>query len=126
MSQLTNARQAEELIAQLLAHQRWQILARNWRRRGCELDIVALHMGTLAIVEVKYRRRYLRYAADISTMIHQKKISALRRGALLYLGENSLAALHTIRLDLAVVSPSKEKAKEHLPHIRYYANVVPL
>jgi len=47
----------EDLVAQWLQSQRWQILHRRWRCRWGELDIVAHHTSTsiLAFVEVKTR-----------------------------------------------------------------------
>ncbi len=45
----------EAHVAALLEERGWSILARNWRGRGGELDIVALRDGQLRMVEVKQR-----------------------------------------------------------------------
>jgi putative endonuclease len=121
----SHAAYAEDLITYFLQQTHWEILARNWRRRGCELDIIARQGDLLAIVEVKYRARFLPYAADLSLLISRQKTSALRRGALLFLGENPQSLVQCVRVDLAVVSPSRA-GKEQLPNIRYYDNVVSL
>lgn len=44
---------AEDICARRLARRGWQILARNWRIRAGELDLIARTGGTLVIVEVK-------------------------------------------------------------------------
>lgn len=46
----------EEAVAAWLKRSGWRILARNWRCRNGELDIVALDGDALVAVEVKVRR----------------------------------------------------------------------
>ena len=46
---------AETFVCGVLRETGWQILARNWKGGGAELDIVALCDGVLRIVEVKAR-----------------------------------------------------------------------
>ncbi len=48
-------RQAEERAAAYLERHGFAILARNWRTRWCELDLVARRGEVIHIVEVKYR-----------------------------------------------------------------------
>lgn len=48
-------RLAEDRAAAHLTGQGWQILARNWRRRGGELDLIARDGATLVFVEVRSR-----------------------------------------------------------------------
>ncbi|WP_446424725.1 YraN family protein [Mailhella sp.] len=45
----------EDAAAELLGRMGWTILARNWRSRHLELDIVAEERGVLVFVEVKTR-----------------------------------------------------------------------
>ncbi|MSQ89752.1 MAG: YraN family protein, partial [Betaproteobacteria bacterium] len=47
---------AEELCAELLRKSGLKVLARNWRCRHGEIDLVAEDRGTLVFVEVRYRR----------------------------------------------------------------------
>ncbi len=47
---------AEEYCVRQLRRQGWLVLARNWRIRSGELDIVALDGPVLVIVEVKAHR----------------------------------------------------------------------
>ncbi len=46
---------AETFVSERLRQDGWDILARNWRGGGGELDVVALKAGVLRIVEVKAR-----------------------------------------------------------------------
>ncbi len=47
---------AEQRVLRLLRLQGWQLLARNWRCRWGELDLVLHKPGRLLLVEVKGRR----------------------------------------------------------------------
>lgn len=47
--------QGEDLAAHWLQQQGYRIVARNWRAKQLELDIIARHGGTLVFVEVKTR-----------------------------------------------------------------------
>ncbi|MCS7051459.1 MAG: YraN family protein [Thermomicrobium sp.] len=56
MSRSTVGATGEAAVARWLAGMGWSIVARNWRCRQGELDIVALDGGVLVAVEVKVRR----------------------------------------------------------------------
>ena len=47
---------AEELCAELMRAAGLRVLARNWRCRHGEIDLVAEEGGTLVFAEVRYRR----------------------------------------------------------------------
>lgn len=47
--------EAESLVVEALVGQGWQLLARNWRGGGGELDAVVQRSGELRFVEVKLR-----------------------------------------------------------------------
>ncbi len=95
-------RRGENWVANLVESRGWTVLARNWRRRGVELDIVALRTGDLIILEVKTRRDS-RALEDPHRVLSWGKRKAFIRGAHLYLShEQDLAAL-SIRLYLAVL-----------------------
>jgi len=47
---------AEQVAAQYLERQGYTILDQNWRRRTCEIDLVAKKGTTIHLVEVKYRQ----------------------------------------------------------------------
>ena len=46
-------RDGENRVASDLASRGWKILARNWRTRRGEIDIIALESDTLVFIEVK-------------------------------------------------------------------------
>ena len=48
-------RRAETVAAEFLIRHGYTVLARNWRCRYCEIDIVASKNQSLSFVEVKYR-----------------------------------------------------------------------
>jgi putative endonuclease len=47
---------AEQAAAEYLQQQGYRIIQRNWRRRECEIDIIAYKNRLMHFVEVKYRR----------------------------------------------------------------------
>jgi putative endonuclease len=51
-----DGRSAEDLAAAFLAHRRLRVLARNYRCRGGEVDLIAQDGATLVFVEVRLRR----------------------------------------------------------------------
>lgn len=48
-------RRAEQKAAEYLERASYRVLDRNWRRRDCEIDIVARKGTMIYFVEVKYR-----------------------------------------------------------------------
>lgn len=46
---------AEAAVAKFLSDQGYSIVARNWKTKACEIDIVAKMKKTIYFVEVKYR-----------------------------------------------------------------------
>ncbi|MDO5494180.1 MAG: YraN family protein [bacterium] len=89
----------ERVAARHLVESGYHLIARNWRVRGGELDIVAVDPeGTLAFVEVKTRRGVaLGYPSESVT---PQKLARLRRLAGAWLAEHP----HRGRIRLDVVS----------------------
>jgi putative endonuclease len=74
---------AEELCAQLLARAGLRVLARNWRCRLGEIDLVAEDRGTLVFAEVRYRSSASRGGAGESvTAAKRARIVAAARAYL--------------------------------------------
>ncbi len=90
----------EELAAQFLGAAGYTILARNWRRRSGEIDIIAKRHGVLAFCEVKSSRHAGESHPEIRVG-HQKQIK-LTRLANAYLAENP-QPLESIRFDVLAV-----------------------
>ncbi|MCS6919944.1 MAG: YraN family protein [Fimbriimonadales bacterium] len=115
MSRVRLARRGEEQAAQYLQAQGYTILARNWRKREGELDIVALEKGALAFVEVKTRRS-LAYGAGEES-IDRRKQAQLARIAQRFIDENPHISFRECRFDVVVVDMTV------LPvQIRHYRN----
>ena len=71
---------AEAIAAAYLARQGLQLLARNWRVRGGELDLVCSDGATLVFVEVRLRRTagFGGAAASITGLKQRRLILAAR------------------------------------------------
>jgi Holliday junction resolvase-like predicted endonuclease len=116
---------AEQLVANLLAARRWQILARNVHAGRSELDIVAVDPGPpkrLVVVEVRYRRSREFGLAEES--LDRRKRAMLRRGFGRLVESGRLPdgrALpdFPVAVDLAVVEPGTEHER-----VRLYRNVL--
>ena len=71
---------AEELCAELLRKAGLRVLARNWRCRHGEIDLVAEEGGTLVFAEVRYRRdERFGGAAESVTAAKQSRLIAAAR-----------------------------------------------
>ncbi|AZN40838.1 YraN family protein [Paenibacillus albus] len=99
----------EEEAARYLIEQGYQVLARNWRCRSGELDIVAQSEGTLVVIEVRTRRQGGRFGTAAESVDFRKQ-HQVRATAEVYL---SLQKLHgqPVRFDViaitAVLTPSE-------------------
>jgi putative endonuclease len=71
---------AEELCAELLRGAGLRVLARNWRCRHGEIDLVAEEGATLVFAEVRYRRdeRYGGAAESVTTAKQARLVAAAR------------------------------------------------
>jgi uncharacterized protein (TIGR00252 family) len=97
---------AEDAASEYLLTLGYQILARNWRTRRCEIDIVAKKSGTVYFVEVKYRASASQGGGLAS--ITNAKLQQMRVGAETWVAENNwtasyqLAAIEVSGADFAV------------------------
>ena len=79
-------------------------LARSYRRRGTEIDLIWQKGSLVVFLEVKLRKKLPRQACDWQGLLPPQKKKALQRGATQFLYENkSLSACEAYRFDLAVV-----------------------
>ncbi len=79
-------RQGEEIAANYLQQQGYEILARNYRCRYGELDIICRKNKLIVFVEVKTRRSDLFGSPEEA--ITKSKIEHIKKAALFYLAEN--------------------------------------
>lgn len=87
----------EELAARFLERQGWSVVARNWRCRGGELDLIATDPdGVLVFCEVKTRRG-LGYGDPLEAITYDK-VRRLRALAAEYLRSQDRPAAR-VRLD---------------------------
>jgi putative endonuclease len=115
MSRTGLGRAGEAQAARFLEAQGYVLLARNWRIREGELDIVAQEGDTLAFVEVKSLRTRV-YGAG------EERIDARKQQRLALLAERFLAAhpeltFHQCRFDVVVIDYTQRPAQ-----IRLYRN----
>lgn len=101
-----NKRQAgaagEARAAEYLEERGYRILERNYRDRAGEIDIVAMDQGTLAFVEVKYRRSGACGSpfAAVDGRKQRRIIGAARR----YMYEKGLGTETDCRFDVVAVT----------------------
>ena len=55
MKTTTSGRKAEAAVASYLAQNGYKILAKNWRTRWCEIDLIAQKGEIIHFIEVKFR-----------------------------------------------------------------------
>ena len=86
MSSVSTGRLAESAAAGFLMYKGCEIIARNWRTRECEIDIIAQRAGILYFCEVKYRKTALQGSG--LAYITPKKLQQMRFAARQWLAVN--------------------------------------
>lgn len=94
---------AETLAALWLACKFYKILARRYRVRGGEIDIIARRGRTIVFVEVKARASL----EEAMTAITEDKRRRLSRAASKWLSANPWAADHVLRGDAVFIAPRR-------------------
>jgi putative endonuclease len=107
-------RWGEQVVADYLLQAGWQLLDRNWRGVGGELDLVARDGSTIVVVEVKTRSgpRFGHPAEAVTSV----KLARLRRLAGQWLSQHSVAATD-VRIDVVAVRSDKS-ADHRVEHLR--------
>lgn len=110
----------EDCAVTHLKRQGWEILARNWRTRGGELDIVAFdpHRRALVAVEVKTRRTTTAGTAEEAvTPVKLRRIRALLSGWL------AVEGLHVQAITVDVIGIQIDSqghyTVNHVPNAQY-------
>ena len=112
-------RRAETLVAARLQRAGWRIVARNFRTRYGEIDVIALDGATLVFVEVKAGRADSELGPERPAhAVGPRKQLQIRRMAREWLaGGNSPSAVAGYRFDVVGVSFSGDRLAD-VDHIR--------
>ena len=73
----------EDAVCEYLKESGHEIVARNWKNKYCEIDIISRFNGVLCFTEVKYRR-----VGNGLDAIDKKKLAKMRFAAEFYLTKN--------------------------------------
>ena len=106
---------AEHEAAFWIMDQGYNIIHRNWRCTGGELDIVARYHQLLVVIEVRSRSAYSR-CGTASESIQSKKIHKVRCTALTYMSTFDLLD-EQVRFDVIAIELDTKGAVHRLEHI---------
>lgn len=106
---------AEAQARQYLEQHGLRLLARNWRCRLGELDLVMLDADTVVFVEVRYRR-HSAWGGAIES-VNSRKREKLSRAAQLFLQQESRWAKYPCRFDVIAINANGQ-APAHLDWIQ--------
>jgi putative endonuclease len=118
---MARAKWAEDLVAAWYVREGYDIIARNWRCKRGELDVIAWRDGVLVVCEVKARRSGNH--GDPFEAITEQKIARLRRAAAIFvvelregasptLGGGLRLPIHELRFDAAAVLGGRVEVRE--------------
>jgi putative endonuclease len=98
----------EELTAVWYRRQGYRVVARNWRTRNGELDLILARQGELVVCEVKTRSSR-RYGHPLEAVTPEKR-ARIRRLAMAYVAETK--ARGRLRFDIAAVESGRVEVWE--------------
>lgn len=102
-------RTGEDRAARFLVSRGYRILERNYSTRSGEIDLIALHLGTVAFIEVKTRSSDAFGAPELA--VNQRKQQRMIKAALGYI---KLKRLHQVpcRFDVVAINTANEQQVE--------------
>jgi putative endonuclease len=102
-------RTGEDRAARFLVSRGYRILERNYSTRSGEIDLIALHLGTVAFIEVKTRSSDAFGAPELA--VNQRKQQRMIKAALGYI---KLRKLHQVpcRFDVVAINTANEQQVE--------------
>jgi len=109
-------RRAEDVAAEFLRGEGFEVLERNYRRRLGELDLIARRDGVLVIAEVRTRASPAFGGAAAS--VDRRKQRRITRTAAQLLQQHADLARLPVRFDVIIVS-ELEKAAPRIEWIRH-------
>ncbi len=101
-------RQYEDAAVRWLSGRGLRVVARNFRVRSGEIDIIALDGGCLVFIEVRKRGHHRFPGAAAS--VDRRKRDRLIRTAQIYLQRHPLHAARPCRFDVVAYEPSESGA----------------
>lgn len=126
-ARVTLGRRGEAVAAAYLAGQGWQIVARNWRTRAGELDIIARDGEWLVFVEVRARRAGRRGATPLAGS-PEESVTPRKQLQLIAMSEAYLFELPfdgPVRIDIIALEVAADDSIARLNHIRDAVGGVP-
>lgn len=120
-SRLEIGRAAEEVAAQYLLERGYRLLARNWRCRLGEIDLIAEQGATLVVAEVRARTHSPHFGAAVEA-VNPRKCRQVREVASLYLKQlHQRQQRHTpsvsIRFDVVAITFNRDGTVIDLRHL---------
>lgn len=110
VSKQQTGKQGEDIAVKYLKKRGYQILARNFRRKSGEIDIIAKRKKTIIFAEVK--------VVTDSSVLHEKlnwkKQQKIVRTAQWYLSENGMEEGVPWQIDLIAIDDFTEKVSVHI------------
>lgn len=106
-------KEGEDQAARFLMKQGYQIMERNYRTRGGEIDLIALHEGAVVFVEVKTRTSSAFGAPELA--VNARKQQRMVKAALGYINYKQF---HQVPCRFDVVAISKAANKKEVELIR--------
>jgi len=97
----TVGRQAEQLAFDYLAEQKLSSVARNFRCRGGEIDLIMLDGDCLTFVEVRYRASNS-FTPASHTVDHHKQRKIIQTAAM-FVARNGRFSMYTMRFDVVAI-----------------------
>lgn len=103
-SAASSGRAGEEAACRMLLEDGWSIVARNFRSRFGEIDIVAEKGGVLAFFEVKCWR--FPAADDLASALNRRKIQRIIETSKIFLAKYRQYSGKRIRYDVILLTPA--------------------
>ncbi len=104
-------RRSEEQARRFLRSQGFRIISQNFRRRGGEIDLIAIDADCLVFVEVRYRETS-NFVAACETVDHRKQQKLIRTAAM-FVSKNPLYADFVMRFDVVAIHGGTEQTTHH-------------
>ena len=103
---------AERAALAFLVSQGLQLVSRNFRCRGGEVDLIMLHHGCLIFVEVRYRQSTQFLMPALTVDLHKQR--KILHTAAMFLARHNRFAQHTVRFDVVAITGARQRRTQWL------------